>query len=139
VAVDDRRGAGLDGEGGAALDRHLHGLLVAQIEHRLAGDDAFLLGAAGQMPHPAEREHLRAVFRRGHMADLLALAAHGGLLGTQVAVGVDLHLHAAVAEDALGHHGDHVDAFHLGGHDEGRRLVVGIGGAGADTGDEGLA
>ena len=47
------------------------------------------------------------------MADRLALGAHGGALVAEVAVGVDLHLDAAIAEDALGHHGDHVDALDL--------------------------
>ncbi len=36
----------------------------------------------------------------------------------------------------FGHDRDHVDAIDLRGDDEGRRLVVGIGGAGADRGDE---
>ncbi|NIR41823.1 MAG: hypothetical protein GWO22_39645, partial [Actinobacteria bacterium] len=70
------------------------------------------------------------------MADGLALGPHLGLLGADVAVGVDLHLDAAVGEDALGDDGDHVDAVDLGRDDERRRLVVGIGGAGADAGDE---
>ena len=61
----------------------------------------------------------------------------GGGLRAEMAVGVDLHLHAAIAEDALGHDGDGVDAVVLGRDDEGRGLVVGIGGAGADAGDEG--
>ena len=85
---------------------------------------------------PPMREHLRAVFGRRHVADLLALDAHRRRLGAEMAVGVDLHLDAAVAEDALGHDGDGVDAVVLGRDDEGRRLVVGIGGAGADAGDE---
>src|SRR5579871_765243 len=39
---------------------------------------------------------------------------------------VDLHLDAAVTENALGHYRDHVDTFHLRRDDERRRLVVGI-------------
>ncbi len=66
-----------------------------------------------------------------------ARGADRGLLGAEVAVGVDLHLDAAVAEDALGDDGDGVDAGVLARDDEGRGLVVGIGGAGADAGDEG--
>ena len=62
--------------------------------------------------------------------------AHRRLLGAQVAVGVDLHLEAAVAEDAFGDDGDEVDAVVPRGDDEGRRLVVRIRGAGADAGDE---
>ena len=61
------------------------------------------------------------------MAHHLALAAHVGLLGAEEAVGVDLHLEAAVAEDTLGDHGHHVNALRLGAHDEGCRLVVRIG------------
>ena len=57
-------------------------------------------------------------------------------LGAEVAVGVDLHLDAAVAEDRLGDDGDDVGALDLAADDEGRGLVVGIGGAGADAGDE---
>ncbi len=70
------------------------------------------------------------------MADRLALRPHGRGLRTEITISVDLHLDAAIAEDAFGHHRDHVDAVDLGGHDEGRRLVIGIGGAGADRGDE---
>ena len=65
------------------------------------------------MMHAAERQHLRAVFAGRHMADRLALGAHRRLLGAEMAVGVDLHLDAAIAEDALGDDGDHVDAVDL--------------------------
>ena len=135
-AVDDRRIPGLHHHGGAAVDRQFDRLAVAQIHQRVAGDAAFLLGAAGQMMHAAERQHLRAVFAGRDMADRLALRAHRRRLRAEIAVGIDLHLDAAIAEDALGHDRDHVDAVDLGGHDERRRLVVGIGGAGADRGDE---
>ena len=136
-AVDDRRPVGLDHHGRAAVDRELDGLAVAERQQRFAGDDALLLAAAGQVMHAAQRQHLRAVFRRGDVAHRLALDAHRRLLGPEIAVGVDFHLDAAVAEDALGHDGDHVDAVVPGRHDEGRRLVVGIGRGGADAGDEG--
>ena len=84
----------------------------------------------------AERQHLRAVFAGRDMADRLALGAHGRAFGAEMAVGVDLQLDAAIAVDALGDDRHHVDAVDLGRDDEGRRLVVGIGGAGADGGDE---
>ena len=71
------------------------------------------------------------------MAHLLALGAHGRLLRADEAVGIDLQLQAAIAEDALGHDGDHVDIAMPAGDDEGCGLVIGIGGAGADAGDEG--
>ena len=53
-----------------------------------------------------------------------------------MAIGVDLHLDAAVGEDAFGDDGDEIDAFDHLADDEGRRLVVGISGAGADRRDE---
>jgi hypothetical protein len=56
-----------------------------------------------------------------------------------MAVGVYLHLDAAIGEDALGHHSHQVDSLDLLAHDEGRRLVVGIGRARADRGDEALS
>ena len=136
-AVDDRRPVGLHHDGRAAVDRELDRLLVAEREQRVAGDDALLLAAAGQVMHAAERQHLRAVLGGGDVADRLALDPHRRLLGAEIAVGVDLHLDAAVAEDALGHDGDHVDAVMLGRDDERRGLVVGIGRGGADAGDEG--
>ena len=80
---------------------------------RVAGDAAFRLGAAGQMMHAAERQHLRAVFAGRDMADRLALGAHRRRLGAEMAVGVDLHLDAAIGEDALGDDGDEIDAFDL--------------------------
>ena len=112
------------------------GSLVAERHHHLAGDAPFLLRAAGEVVHAAERQELRAVLDRADVADRLAVMAHRRLLGAEVAVGVDLHLEAAVAEDAFGDDGDEVDAFVLRGDDEGRRLVVGIGRARADAGDE---
>ena len=120
----------------AALDRHLDRLAGAELEERVAGDRALLLRAAGEMPHAADREHLRAVLGGRDVPDLLALDAHRRRFGAEMAVGVDLHLDAAIAEDALGHDRDGVDALVLGRDDEGRGLVVGIGRAGADAGEE---
>ena len=88
------------------------------------------------MMHAAQRQHLRAVFARRDMADRLAFGAHGRRLGAEMAVGVDLHLDAAIGENALGDDGDQIDALDFLRDDEGRRLVVGIGRAGADAGDE---
>ena len=134
--VDDRRRAGLDDDGLAAVDRELDRLSVRQVEQRVAGDAAFLLRASGQMMHAAERQHLRSVFARRHMADRFAFRAHRRLFGAEVAVGVDLRLDAAIAEDALGHDGDHVDPVHLRGNDERRGLIVGVGRARPDRGHE---
>src|SRR6476619_6245173 len=70
------------------------------------------------------------------MADRLAAVAHRRLLGAEVAIGIDLHLEAAVAEDAFGDDRDEVDAVVLRGDDERRRLVVGISRPRADSRDE---
>ena len=129
---------GLDHHAGAAVDDAFDRLLVAEQLHQLGRHAAFLLAAAGEVVHAAEREHLRAVFGGGDMADHLAAVAHVGLLGAEEAVGVDLHLEAAVAEDAFGDHGHHVDALRLRPHDEGRGLVVGVGGGRAHAGHEDL-
>jgi len=85
--------------------------------------------------HAAEREHLRAVFAGRDVADRLA-SARTVASRAEIAVGVDLHLDAAIGEDPLGHDSDHVDAVDFRRHDERRGLVVRIGGAGADRGDE---
>ncbi len=135
-AVDDRRLVGLDDDARAAVDLQLDRLLVAERHHHLAGDAPFLLRAAGEVVDAAEGEELRAVLDRADVADRLAAVAHRRLLGAEVAVGVDLHLEAAVAEDAFGDDGDEVDALVLRGDDERRRLVVGIGRPRADAGDE---
>jgi hypothetical protein len=73
------------------------------------------------------------------MAHGLAVDPDDRRLRPQEAIGVDLHLDAAIAEDALGHDGDHVDAVNFRGDDKRRWLVVGIGRAGADRGYEGFA
>jgi hypothetical protein len=44
------------------------------------------------------------------MPDRLAAGADQVALGAEKPVGVDLHLDAAIAENALGHDRDHVDA-----------------------------
>ena len=131
-AIDDGRITGLHHHAGAAVDGEFDRLAVTQIHQRVAGDAAFLLRAAGQMMDAAERQHLRAVFAGGDVTDSLALHPDRRGLRPEKSVGVDLHLDAAIAEDAFGHHGDHVDAVDLRRHNERRRFVVGIGGAGAD-------
>ena len=137
-AVHDRCSTRLQRDRSTAVDRDLDRRAVAELQQRLAGDVALALGAAGQMAHAAEREHLGAVLGGRDVADLLAVGAHRRLLGPEIAVGVDLHLEAAIAEDALRDDGHHVDALDLARDDERCGLVVGIGGAGADAGDERL-
>src|ERR1700733_14454927 len=88
------------------------------------------------MMDAAERQHLRAVFACGHMPYRLALHANGCGFRAEETVGVDLHLDAAIAEDALGDDRDHIDAIDLGRHDDGWRLVIGISSAGADRCDK---
>src|SRR5690349_14021560 len=73
------------------------------------------------------------------MTDLLPPAADRPLLGSDEAIGVDLQLEAAIAEDALGHDGHHVDIVVPARDNEWCGLIVGIGGAGANPSDEGLA
>ena len=136
-AVHHRWPVRLNHDGRAAIDGEFDGFAIAQRHQRVAGDDAFFLAAAGEMVNAAQRQHLRAVLRGGDMAHRLALHPDRRLLRPEIAVGVDLHLDAAVAEDPLGHDRDHVDAVMLRGDDEGRGLVIGIGGGGADAGDEG--
>ena len=137
-AVDDRRFAGLDQDLSAAVNRQLHRFFVAQRSHHFNGDAAFFFAAAGQVMHAAQRQHLRAVFGCRDMADHLALATDIGLFGAEKAVGVDLHFQTAVAENAFGHHRDHVHPARLRRHNKGRWFVVGVGGGRADAGDENL-
>ena len=63
------------------------------------------------MSHAAERKHLRSVFARRDVPDGFALRAHRAAFRAQMPVGIDLHLHAAIAENSFGHDRDHVDAF----------------------------
>ena len=138
-AIDDGRPARLHDHVGAMLalpDHHLHRLAVAEPEERVAGHPPLGLAAAGQMLDPAERQHLRTVFRGHRVTNRLALDPHHVALMADMPVGVDLHLDAAIGEDALGHHRHHVNACDLLADDEGGRLVVGIGGARANRGDE---
>ena len=139
LAVDDRRPAGLHYHLRAAVDRERHRLAVGEGEQRRAGDYALPLAAAGEVAHAAEAEHLAAVFAGGDMPDRLAVRADRRGFGAEVAIGVDLHLQAAIGEHALGDDGDHVHAVDLAADDERRRLVVRVGGPGADRGDHHVA
>src|SRR3989338_1324342 len=71
------------------------------------------------------------------MADGFALDADDGAFGADKAVGVDLHLDAAIAEDAFGHDSNHIHPVNRLADDEGGGFVIGIGGASADGGDKG--
>lgn len=66
------------------------------------------------------------------MADRLAIAAHQSAFGAKVAVGVDLQLGAAIAENALRHHGHHVHAVNFAGDNEGGGFVVRVCGPGTN-------
>ena len=88
--------------------------------------------------HTAKRQHLRAIFVRRDVADLLAVAAHGGRFRSDEAVGVYFHLYAAIAENALGDDGDEIDAIELARHDEGCGLVVRVRCGCADAGHKHL-
>ena len=49
-----------------------------------------------------------------------------------MAVGINFHLGAAIAEDSLGHNGHHVNAVMLAGNNKRGRLIIWIGGAGTN-------
>src|SRR6218665_320671 len=66
-------GTGLQQPLRASVYAQFRRLFVAQPLRQLGGDAALLAAAAGQVLHAAERQHLRAVLRRGHMAHRLAL------------------------------------------------------------------
>ncbi len=136
-AVDDRRRAGLDRRGSRrprSAPRPAC-LLPSAIIRSQVTRPSFLLPPVRWCTPPSD-SICEPYSDGGDVANRLALAAHRRLLRAEPAVGVDLHLEAAVAEDALGHDRDHVDALVLRGDDEGRRLVVRIGRARADAGDE---
>src|SRR6202044_3297741 len=135
-ATNDRRLAGLHDHARAAVNDKLDAPAVAKIEQSVAGHAALFLAAVGEVIDAAEREHLRTIFAGRHMADWLAFGAHNCAFRAEMAIGVDFELHAAIAVDALGDHRHHVDPIDLGGNDEGGGLIVGVGGAGADSGDE---
>ena len=52
VAIDNRRLAGLDSDGGTVIDGQFDSFLVAQPHQRVAGDTAFALGPAGPDDRP---------------------------------------------------------------------------------------
>src|ERR1700677_1051943 len=101
LAVDFRRLAGGDDYPGAAVDRQLDSPPVAEVEQSLAGDAPLLLAAVRQMVDAAQREHLRAVFAGRDMADRLALRPDRGAFCSEMTIGVDLQLDAAIAVNAL--------------------------------------
>ena len=136
LAVNNGRLPGLHDQARAAVHDKLDSLAVAQVEESVAGDAALFLAAVREVIDAAEREHLRAIFAGRHMADWLALGADSRAFRAEMAVGVDFKLDAAIAVDALGDHRHHVDPIDLRGDDEGRGLIVGISGAGADGGDQ---
>ena len=80
LAIDNWRLTGLHHKGRAVIDSKLHRLAIAHGQERLAGNRSLAFRAAGKVAHAAERQHLRAIFRRRHMADRLALATHRGFL-----------------------------------------------------------
>ena len=136
LPVDDRGLTGFDDHASTAIDGQLHGLAVAEVKQRLAGDPPLFLAAVGQMVDPAQRKHLRAVFTGRDVADRLAFGAHRRTFRPKVTVGIDLQLDAAIRINALGHDRDHVDAVYLGGDDKRCRLIVGISGTGANGRDD---
>src|ERR1700689_2112995 len=86
------------------------------------------------MPHSAERQHLRSIFAGRYVAHGFSLGAHRAALRSQMPVGIDLHLNAAITENSLGYDRDHVDAVHLRRNDERCGLVIRIRRARANRG-----
>src|SRR4051794_8310890 len=113
-SVDHRGMTGLHYHTGASIDDEFDRFAITEVHQRIAGDATFLLRTSGEMMNAAQRQHLRAIFARGHMADRFAVDPNRCGFRTEVAIGVDLHLDAAVAEDAFRDHGDHIDAVDLG-------------------------
>ncbi len=138
LAINDRRFSRRNGDARALIDRERHFLAVAQIEKRFASHAAFAFRAAGEVMYSANRKHLRAILCGGDVPNGFALRADQTSLSPEMPVGVNFQFYAAVAEDPLGHNGDHVHAIDFGGNDKRCGLVVGICGASANRGDERL-
>src|SRR5690606_30509569 len=100
--IDYRRLSGLHHKLGAAFDGQLDRLLITQSHHHVARKTAFFFTAASKMMHPAQGKHLRTVLGRRDVSDDFPFMEDIGLLGPQVAVGVDFDLEAAIAEDSFG-------------------------------------
>ena len=137
LAIYHRRSTGLHDHCRPAIDCQFDRQLVAERKHGIAGDPAFSLGTAGQVMHAAQRQHLRAILPRRDMADRLALRPHCRGLCAQMPVRVDLHLDAAIGENALGDDGYQIHILDLLADDERRGLIVGIGRSRPDRRDEG--
>ena len=135
-AVDDRRLAGLHDDRGAAVDREFDRLAVAEPSSASQVTRPSFLEPPVRWWTPPSDSICEPYSPVVTWPIGSPSRADGGALRAEIAVGVDLHLDAAIAENALGHDGDHVDAVDFRRHDERRRLVVGIGGAGADRRDE---
>ena len=117
---------------GTFIDLQGNFLAIAEGEHHFTGDPAFLLAASSEMPDSSEGEHLRTVFRGHHVSDFLSLTPNRSLLRADVAVGIDFHLDAAVAENPFGDHRDHIDSLVFTPDDERGRFVIRIGGSASD-------
>ena len=104
--------------------------------HQLQRHATLLFAAACEVMHTAQAEHLRAVLSSGDMAHLFTLVHDRCTLIAQIPVGVNLHLQAAIAEDAFCHHRHHVHTLGLGGDDEGCRFVIRVSGGCANASDK---
>ena len=131
--IDHRRLSGLQSKLRAAFDLNLCGLLVAQHMHEFQRHATLFFAAAGEVMNPTQAQHLRAVFGGGDMAHFLTPEKHRRPLGSQKPIGVNLHLEAAITEDALGHHGHHVDIARARRDDERRGFVIGVSGGSPDA------
>ena len=136
--IHDGRFARLNENRRATVDGQINRLTVAKRQHGGTGEPTFGLGSARQVMDPAQRQHLAAIFGGGDMANRLPPRADDRAFGAKVAIGVDLHLDTAIGKDRLGDDRHHIGPLDSGGHNEGRGLIVGVGGARADGGDEGV-
>ena len=135
-SVHNWRFASLDSQFRASVHSQIDRFPVAQAQQSVASDATFILGPAGQVFDASKREHLRSVFACGHMAHRFAFSPNDIALLADIAIRIDFHLRAAVAENALGHHCNHIHAFDFLAHDERRRLVVRVCCSGADRSHE---
>ena len=114
------------------IDGQFNWLSITKVQQSLASGGTLLATATCEMPHASERQHLGAIFAGSNVAYGFALRAHRIGFWSEVTVGIDLHLDAAIAKDPFSDYRDHIQALHMGRNNEWGGLVIGIGCACAD-------
>ena len=109
------------------INLHVNGITITQAQQCRTSHPAFLFAATCQMIHPTKRKHLRSIFTCCDMSNRLAINAYQTTFWPNMAVGINFYLGAAIAKDALGHNGHHVDAIMLAGNYKRSRFVIWIG------------